>query len=110
MKKIFFLVLFSSVLWADSMVKYTPTEIQSLKLKNLQLTATLQQVAMQQAQQNFANAITALSEEANKVKKENNWPDSTAFDIQNVSFCDKLDANNACPVAPPPPAPAPEKK
>src|SRR5271156_1867993 len=97
MRKIFFLLLFPAVLFGQTPAvppkpaEYRLTDLQTQTLQNMQKDAQLASIQAQQAQQILAAKVTALQEEANKVKKENSWPDSTAFDIAQVKFCDALD-------------------
>src|SRR5271170_6993372 len=85
--------------------KYRQTEIQHLRLVNKNQAAQLAQVAYQNAQANLTTAYNDLIAESAKVKKENNWADSVKFDVEDVTFCDKLGPDGKCL-----PEPAPEKK
>jgi hypothetical protein len=109
-KKFFLLLIFASPLVAQAPpAKYQPTEIQELKLQNLQKDAQLAQYAAITAQNALAARVTSLSEYANQVKKENKWDSKVGFDIGKVQFCDNLSPQGQCPDTAAQ-APAPEKK
>lgn len=63
-----------------------PTDVQALKLENLQLKAKLAQQQAQVAQAQFVQAMSELNAEAEKVKKENGWDERTQFDANTVAF------------------------
>ena len=65
---------------------YKVSELQQLKLKNLQLEAQLRQQELQSAQVRFQDSIKALMGEAGTVKKENGWPDAATFDPDKLVF------------------------
>ena len=65
---------------------YKVSELQQLKLKNLQLEAQLRQQELQSAQVRFQDSIKALMGEAGTVKKENGWPDTATFDPDKLIF------------------------
>jgi len=56
---------------------------------------------MQAAQQHFRATLNDYQAEAEKVKKENGWPESLQFDVRTLVFSEKPSA--------PPAAPAPQK-
>ena len=80
--------------------KFSPTEVQGLRLKVAQQAAQLAQRELQFAcsepQQKFQKAIGDLNAEADKVKTENGWPKETTFNPDTLVFS----------MPPPPPAPA----
>jgi len=84
--------------------KYSPTEVQGLRLKVAQQAAQLAQRELQLAcsepQQKFQKAIGDLNAEADKVKMENGWPEEVGFNPDTLVFS----------VPPPPPAPKPTEK
>lgn len=92
--------------WAQSPTppppsKYQPTEVQSLRLQVAQKNAQLAQAALQSAQRAFADAFSALQQEAAKVKAEQKWDDAkVTFNPDTLTFVD----------APTPAAPKPEVK
>lgn len=81
---------------------YKPSEVQSLKLQVKQKDVLLAQAAAQKATEVFQQSLAALSEEAENVKKENNWPKELTFDVNNLKF--------AKPVPPVKTKPETEKK
>lgn len=72
--------------YAQTTGPFKPTEVQTLKLKVLQQQAQLAQRDMLDAQKRFSDALTGLSTEADKVKKENNWPDTVQFDQNTLTY------------------------
>lgn len=80
-----------------------PSETQALKLENLQLKAKLAQQQAQVAQAQFAQAMSELNAEVEKVKRENGWDERTQFDANTVAFI-------AVPAKPAVAAPAAAKK
>jgi hypothetical protein len=71
-----------------------PTEIQSLRLQVKQKDALLAKNLLEQAQASFQKALTALQEEGEKVKTENNWKD-VEFNPNDLSFSLKVNGNDA---------------
>ena len=88
------LCLLALSIWGQEKAKeYKPTEIQLLKLQNKQKDALLAkqrleslQAAIQATQKEFQDGLKALTDEAEAVKKENNWPKETQFDPNTVQF------------------------
>jgi hypothetical protein len=64
----------------------TPTETQSLRLRNKQLEALLAKTAADAAQQHFQQALADLNAEAERVKTEQHWPKDTQFSMNDLSF------------------------
>ena len=88
-----FFLLIAMALYGQDKPKFTPTEIQLLKLQNKQKDALLAksrlealQTAVQNAQKDFQDSMKALGDEAEAVKKENGWPKEVNFDPNTVSF------------------------
>jgi predicted FMN-binding regulatory protein PaiB len=75
------------------------TEVQKLRLENLQLKAKLKQNEASQAQATFQQALSELVATANSVKEANKWPNDTEFNLDTLTFS-----------APPPPAKPEAKK
>lgn len=86
---------------APAPVKYELSEVQKLRLENLQLKAKLAQQTYNEAQAGFNIALTALNTEAHKVMVDNKWPEDSQFDFDHLTF-------SAPPPKPEPPKP--EKK
>jgi hypothetical protein len=83
---------------------YHPTEVQSLRLKVAQQAAQLAQVQLREAQQQFQQAMSSLSAEADKVKQENKWPEDVQFNLDSLQF-----TKVAKPIAQPAPKKEPSK-
>lgn len=83
--------------------KYTPTEVQALRLKVAQQAAQIAQRDLQDAQTRFQTALASLREEGERVKAESKWPKDVVFDWGTLTF-------NEAPAAPATPKPAPEAK
>ena len=64
----------------------TPTEVQSLRLQVRQRDAVIAKVQLDAAQQKFQAALKDLSDEAERVKSENKWDKTVAFDVNSMSF------------------------
>jgi hypothetical protein len=78
--------------------KYTPSEIQTLRLQVKQKDAMIAQRDYVAAQQRFQGAVNELNAEADRVKTENGWPRTLLFNSDSLLFSE------------PPPPPAPAKK
>jgi hypothetical protein len=88
---------------AEDKKPYTPSEVQKLRLEVKQKDTQLAQLAMRESQRNFSMTLKSYTEEADKVKKENQWPDNLQFNPDTMLFTD--------PPAPPKPAePKPAEK
>jgi len=74
-------LVFTSGILAQAPSKFQPTEIQSLRLQVKQRDAII-------ARQNYENAVNQIQAEAEKVRKENNWPDTVRFDFNSLTFFD----------------------
>ena len=100
------LVLSVAVAAEESKPKYSPTEVQGLRLKVAQQAAQLAQRELQLAcsepQQKFQKAIGDLNAEADKVKTENGWPKEVGFNPDTLAFTE--------PPPPAPPTPKPAEK
>ena len=72
---------------------FNPSEVQQLRLTVRQRDVQIAYQTFQTAQQNFLS-------EAERIKKDNNWPDTVKFDPQTMSFRD----------TPPAPPTTPAKK
>jgi hypothetical protein len=92
------LIAFAQTPPAGPPKSYTPTEVQSLRLKVAQQAALLAQRDVNDAQTRFQASIAAFRAEADKVKAENHWPDVVTFDMGALTF--------AAPAVAAPPAPA----
>lgn len=68
--------------------KYQPTEVQSLRLKVAYDDARLAQRDAQDAQTKFQQSLQALSDAADKIKQENNWPSTVQFNMDSLSFAE----------------------
>lgn len=75
---------------------YVPTEVEKLKLENLQKDAIILQQAVQLAQQQLdklqqqaREAYSALTVEGNKVKADHKWPTTVVFSPQTLEYMDK---------------------
>lgn len=78
--------------------KYTPTEVQSLRLQLAQSHAINAQQQQQTACGNgitpgtyagqFSAALSSLNEEAAKVKKEQGWPETVEFNQATLAFAE----------------------
>lgn len=75
---------------------YTPTDLQIAQLTVAQKDVLIQQLVEQSARENLQRANAALTQAAEKVKKDNDWPAVLQFDVNKLAF-----------FMPPPP---PEKK
>lgn len=74
------LVFAGAAALAEEKVKeYKPTEIQLLRLQVKQRDALL-------AWNRYQAAVSALTEEAQKVKKANAWPEETIFNGDTLQF------------------------
>jgi predicted lipid-binding transport protein (Tim44 family) len=78
---------------ATGEARYTPTEIQSLRLQVKQKDALLAkqqlealQAAFQQVQQRYQDNLKALTDEGEKVKVENAWPKDTQFNPNDLTY------------------------
>jgi hypothetical protein len=64
----------------------TPTEVQSLRLQVRQKDAVIAKQALDSAQAKFQQALADLNAEAERVKTENKWDKSVAFDMNDLHF------------------------
>jgi len=97
---LFVFLIFASALKAQTdktpkPADYTPTEVQSLRLQLAQVKAKDALAAYQVAQQNYQQALAALSAEGERTKKENGWPSTLQLNYNDLTFTE------------PPPTPAP---
>jgi hypothetical protein len=65
---------------------FAPTEIQRLKLENLQLKAKLAQAEQAKAQANFQGSLNELFTYSNTVRTENKWGEDVSFDVDSLKF------------------------
>jgi hypothetical protein len=79
-------LLAASVIVAADAPKYTPTEVQSLRLQVKQRDAQLAQQAVLNAQEKFQAILAALNAEGEKVRLENKWPDTVKFSPDRLDF------------------------
>lgn len=97
----FGLLITSEILGAQATApKYTPTEVQSLRLQVKQRDAQIAQRDMVAAQEKFQNFLAVLQSEGDKVRLENKWPDTVKFDLNTLGFTET-------PVVTPNPKPIP---
>ena len=87
------LLIGAMVLYGQEKPKYQPTEVQSLRLQVRQKDALLAkerlealQAAVQTQQKTFQDALKALTDESDVVKKEQGWPKETVFEPNNLTF------------------------
>jgi hypothetical protein len=85
--------LLAMALYGQEKPKYVPTEVQTLRLQNKQKDAIIAkqnvdalQVAFQQAQTKFQEAIKALGDEGEKVKQEQSWPKDLQFNVNDLTY------------------------
>ena len=82
--------------------KYDPTEVQSLRLQVKQKTIIIDGQQLQAAQNAYNADVAALVAESKKTINEQKWPDTTQFDLNNLTFCDKMvqgqNGQMVCPV------------
>ena len=110
-----FLILASGVLGqaAPPADKYKPSEVQHLRLENAQLKAINAQQQLNEAcgspgtpgslAKEFSARLQALGDEAVKVRKENNWPETVVFNNGTLTYAEQ-------PPAPKPADPPAEEK
>jgi len=65
---------------------YAPTEVQSLRLQVKQRDALLAKQALEQAQRQFQQALTDLTNEGERVKTEQGWPHDTQFNPNDLTY------------------------
>lgn len=65
---------------------FVPTEMQRLKLENLQLKAKLAQADQAKAQAKFQGAVSELYSYSNDVRAENKWGEEVTFDIDSLKY------------------------
>lgn len=96
-------VLFASGLMAQTVSpeKFTPTEIQGLRLQIKQKDAQLAQQDMQNATVRFQQALAALQSEGERVKTENKWDKEVVFNPNNLEFAKPPVVTNNKPVPKP---------
>jgi hypothetical protein len=80
------------LLWASRTIsaqekpKYTPTEVQLLRLQVIQKDAFLLKAQMQDLQRQFGDKVGDLQRTAEKIKLEQGWPPETSFDMDKLTF------------------------
>ena len=87
------LCLLALTIWGQEKKEYKPTEIQLLKLQNKQKDAIIAkqqmdalQTAYQDAQKRFQDRIKELGDEAETIKREQNWPKDLQFSPDTLVF------------------------
>jgi len=70
--------------------KYSPTEVQTLRLQVKQRDAQIAQKDAQLAQEHFQSVLAALQAEAEKVRVENKWPETVKFDPNSLNFTETV--------------------
>lgn len=80
----------------SSQKDFIPSDLQIAQLTVAQKDVLIQQLVEQSARENLQRANAALTQAAEKVKKDNDWPAVLQFDVNKLAF-----------FMPPPP---PEKK
>jgi hypothetical protein len=94
MKFILVVMVLLGLAMAQDKPKFEPSDIQHLKLENIQLKAKLAQQswstkAYQLPEFTAANAaLTALQQECTKVVQENKWPASVSCNVDTLQFYD----------------------
>src|ERR1700747_2672251 len=66
--------------------EYKLTELQQLRLSNMQKDALLLKAQMESVQRQFNEKVTELMSSAQKVKLKNGWPPDTTFDVDKLTF------------------------
>lgn len=90
MRKLFavFALLAGAAYAQNVTMKYELTELQRTKLELAQQKAITAQIVLNQAQQQQAQTLQALADQAEAVKKENKWPAKTQFNQSTLTFFD----------------------